>query len=88
MPLSEIYKEEIHCSRVESLTNALQKVAVVVEALLTVTLVARHRVLAASLLTDFFSKQKTFIDIWNTTHKYEFITLLKPLDIHWFDNNL
>lgn len=46
-----------------TLTDALEKVAVVVEALLTVALVAWLRVLTATLLADFFSKQRTLVDI-------------------------
>ncbi len=47
----------------QALTNALEKVAVIVEALLTVALVARQRVLTATLLADFISKQRTLVDI-------------------------
>ena len=47
----------------ESLTNALQEVAVIVEALLTVALVARQRVLTAALLADFISEQRALVDV-------------------------
>lgn len=43
--------------------HALEKVAVIVEALLTVALVARHRVLTVTLLADFISKQRALVDI-------------------------
>lgn len=46
-----------------ALTDALEKIAVVVEALLAVALVARLRVLTATLLADFISKQRTLVDI-------------------------
>ena len=49
--------------RIQVLTNALKKVAVIVEALLTVALVARQRVLTVTLLTDFIGKQRTLVDI-------------------------
>lgn len=45
------------------LTDALQKVAVVVEALLTVAFVAWLRVFTAALLADFISKQRTLVNI-------------------------
>ena len=48
---------------IQVLTNALKKVAVIVEALLTVALVARQRVLTVTLLTDFISEQRTLVDI-------------------------
>jgi len=48
---------------VEALTDALEQVAVVVEALLAVALVARLRVLTATLLADFVGEQKTLVDI-------------------------
>lgn len=48
---------------IKSLTNTLKEVAVIVEALLTVALVARQCVLTAALLTDFISKQRTLVDI-------------------------
>lgn len=47
----------------QKLAYALQQVAVVVEALLTVALVARQCVLAAALLADFFSKQSAFVNV-------------------------
>lgn len=50
-------------SQIKALTYALEKVAVVVETLLTVALVASQRVFTAALLTDFLSEQKTLINI-------------------------
>ena len=49
------------CTR--ALTDALEKVAIVVEALLTVALVAWHRVLTATLLTDLLGKQRALVNI-------------------------
>lgn len=49
--------------RISSLTDALEKVAVIVEALLTVALVAWQCVLTATLLADFVGEQRTLVDI-------------------------
>lgn len=45
------------------LTDALEKVGVIVETLLTVALVARQRVLTVALLADFISKQSALVDV-------------------------
>lgn len=45
------------------LTHALQQVAIVVEALLAVALVAGLRVHALALLADLFSKQYALVDV-------------------------
>lgn len=47
----------------QQLAYALQQVAVIVEALLTVALVARQRVLTAALLADFFSEQSALVNV-------------------------
>lgn len=47
----------------QQLAYALQQVAVVVEALLTVALVARQCVLAAALLADFLGEQSALVDV-------------------------
>lgn len=45
------------------LTHALQQVAIIVEALLAVALVARLRVHALALLADLCPKQYAFVDV-------------------------
>lgn len=62
--------------------NALKEVAIVVEALLTVALVAWKRVLTATFLTDFFSKQGTLINIlvgWEVVLETLFIVETLPI---------
>ncbi len=56
-----------------ALTNALEKVAVIVEAPLTVTFITWQRVLTATLLTDFIGKQGTLIDICRQRRKKLFL---------------
>lgn len=44
-------------------TNALEQVAVIVKALLTVALVSRLGVLTATLLADFIGKKRTLVNV-------------------------
>lgn len=62
--------------------NALEEVAIVVEALLTVAFVAWKRVLTATFLTDFFGKQGTLVNIlvgWEVVLEALFIVETLPV---------
>lgn len=63
MELEWIFIEALFCTVRLALAHALEEVAVIVEALLAVALVARQRVLTVTLLADFISKQRALIDI-------------------------
>lgn len=59
----------------QPLAYALQQVAVVVETLLTVALVARQCVLAAALLADFLGKQSALVDVCRRRRGGEYIRI-------------
>lgn len=65
------------------LTHALQQVAVVVEALLAVALVAGLRIHALALLADLCPKQYAFVDVCITKGNVSAQWPLLYLEVYW-----